>query len=322
MLLAAPTLLTGVAASPGVRAEDAYPVRPIRQVAPYAAGTTNDVLTRILTEYMQRELGQPVVVENRVGAGGNVGIDYVAKAAPDGYTFGSAAVSNLVIAPFIYGRMAYDPQRDLVPVSMIWELPNVAFVAPQHCPARTLQEFIAWAKARPHGINYSSPGAGSTAHLCGALLAARQGYQGTHVSFRGAAQIYPALIANDVQFSIENISGYLPMFREGTLRPLAVTSAERWAGLPDVPTMAEAGVPDFVVTVWVACVAPAGTPQARIDKINATLRRAAADETVQQRFSQVGARVMWTSPEAVTARSEAERPMWRDAVNLSGARIE
>ena len=246
-----------------------WPERLVRIVVPYPAGGSTDVLTRIIAERLKDKLGQTFVIENRPGAGGNIGIDAVAKAEPDGYTVGSATVGHFSINQYLYGKMSWDPDRDLQPVSMTWELPNVAVVPTQHVPAKTLQEFIAWAKGRPDGIFFGSPGVGTTPHLSGALLATRSGYKGTHVPFRGAAATIPAMLAGDVHFAIDNLASYTGIIDSGDMRALAVTSPTRWRTLPNVPTMAEAGVPDFVVTSWAAFVVPKGTPREIIDKISA-----------------------------------------------------
>jgi tripartite-type tricarboxylate transporter receptor subunit TctC len=213
----------------------------------------------------------------QAGAGGNIGTDAIAKAAPDGYTMGPVTVGGWSINQYLYTRLPYDPERDIVPVSMHWELPNVFAVPAQHVPARTLQEFVAWAKQRREGVSYGSPGVGTTPHLSGAMFAGRAGLDAIHVPFRGAAQTIPAMLSGDVTFALDNLASYVPVIQEGRMRALAVTSAERWPTLPEVPTMAEAGVPDFVVTSWCAFAVPRGVPRAIIDRVNAGMREAAED---------------------------------------------
>jgi tripartite-type tricarboxylate transporter receptor subunit TctC len=299
-----------------------WPARTVRIVVPYPPAGSTDVLTRILAEQLQSKLGATIVIENRPGAGGNIGMDVVAKAAPDGYTMGAATIGHFSINQYLYKSMSWDADRDLLPISLTWELPNVAVVSAQHVPARTLQEFIAWAKQKPGGMSYGSPGVGTTPHLSGALLSSRLGIPGEHVPFRGAAQTIPAMLSGDVHFALDNLASYVPVIQEGRMRALAVTSAERWPTLPDIPTMAEAGVPDFVVTSWGAFVFPAGTPRPIVDKVNAALRAVASDESVQRRFLQGGARVLWSTPEDAVARGRNERAMWQEAVRISGARAE
>ena len=214
------------------------------------------------------------MVENKPGASGNIGIDMVAKSPPDGYMIGGATVGHFSINQFLIAKMPFDAEKDLVAPSLTYELPNVAVVAAQHVPAKTLQEFVAWAKARPNGISIGSPGPGTSPHLSGVLFAARTGVNAVHVPFRGAAQTIPAMLSGDVTFAVDNLASYISQIESGAMRALAVTSAQRWPTLPNVPTMAEAGVKDFVVTSWAAYVVPAATP--RGDRRQA-VRRAQGD---------------------------------------------
>lgn len=311
------------AASPASgRAQGTWPERAVRVVVPWPPGGSTDVLARLLSERLAHRLGQPFVAENKPGAGGNIGTDAIAKAAPDGHTMGPVTVGGWTINQYLYARLPYDPDRDIVPVSMHWELPNVFVVPAQHVPARDVSEFIAWAKARPGGVSYGTPGIGTTPHLCGAMFAGRAGLDATHVPFRGAAQTIPALLSGDVTFALDNLASYVPAIRDGRMRALAVTSAERWPTLPEVPTMAEAGLSDFVVTSWCAFAVPRGVAHATIARANAAMREAVADPDLQDRFLRAGARAVWTVPEEVSARVERERPMWREMVRLSGARLE
>src|SRR5689334_9679851 len=282
------TLMRGAAASAALGLAPAlaqtaagWPDHQIRIIVPYPAGGSTDVLFRILAERLKDKLGQSVVVENKPGASGNIGIDQVVKGTPDGYTIGGATVGHFSINQFLIAKMPFDAEKDLVAPSLTYELPNVAVVAAQHVPAKTLQEFIAWAKARPNGISIGSPGPGTTPHLSGVLFAARTGVNAVHVPFRGAAQTIPAMLSGDVTFAVDNLASYISQIESGAMRALAVTSARRWPTLPDVPTMAEAGVKDFVVTSWGAYVVPAGTPQAIVDKISAAHKSLAMDEAMQ-----------------------------------------
>jgi tripartite-type tricarboxylate transporter receptor subunit TctC len=295
-----------------------WPGHPVRLVVPYPAGGSTDVLFRILAERLQDTLGQPFVVENRAGASGNVGVDAVAKSAPDGYTIGGATVGHFSINQFLIAKMPYDAEKDLVVPSLTYELPNVAVVAVQHVPARTLGEFIAWAKARPNGISIGSPGPGTTPHLSGVLFAARTGINAIHVPFRGAAQTIPAMLAGDVNFAVDNLASYISQIESGTMRALAVTSAQRWPTLPNVPTMAEAGVPDFVVTSWAAYVVPIATPPSIVDTIATTHKEIAAEESTQRRFLTAGARLLSSTPAEAAAFAAKETTMWRELVRLSG----
>ena len=192
-----------------------WPDHPIRLVVPYPAGGSTDVLFRILAERLKDKLGQSVVVENKPGASGNIGIDQVAKGAPDGYTIGGATVGHFSINQFLIAKMPFDAEKDLVAPSLVYELPNVAVVAAQHVPAKTLQEFVAWAKARPNGISIGSPGPGTTPHLSGVLFAARTGVNAVHVPFRGAAQTIPAMLSGDVTFAVDNLASYISQIESG-----------------------------------------------------------------------------------------------------------
>jgi tripartite-type tricarboxylate transporter receptor subunit TctC len=303
-------------------AQAPWPGRQVRIIIPWPPAGSTDVLARILAEQLQQRLGQPFVIENRPGAGGNIGADALAKSAPDGYTMGSLTLGAWHINQFLYARLPYDPARDFQPISMHWELPNVFAVPAQHVPATTLREFVAWARARRGGASYGSPGVGTTPHLSGALFSTRLDLEAVHVPFRGAAQTIPAMLSGDVHFAIDNLASYVPVIQEGRMRALAVTSAERFPTLPDVPTMAEAGVPDFVVTSWCAMAFPAGVPRPIVDRASAAIREIQAEPAFQQRFLQTGARAVHSTPEAVTERVARERPMWQEVVRLSGARLE
>jgi tripartite-type tricarboxylate transporter receptor subunit TctC len=299
-----------------------WPDHPVRIIVPYPAGGSTDVLSRLYADSFKDRFGQPFVIENRPGAGGNIGIDLVAKSPADGYTIGAATIGHFAINQFLYARMPFDPERDIVPVSLIYDQPNIAVVASQHVPAKTLPEFIAWAKTRPDGIAYGTPGVGTSPHLSAALFASRTGIKAVHVPFRGAAQTIPAMLAGDVTFAIDNLASYISIIESGQMRALAVTSAERWPTLPNVPTMAEAGQPDFVVTSWAAFVVPTGTPRPMIDKFNAAIKDIAAQPATKARFLQAGARPLSSTPEAALAFAGKEREIWREVVRISGAKAE
>jgi tripartite-type tricarboxylate transporter receptor subunit TctC len=320
------TALGGLAlaglARPALAQGEQWPRQPVRIIVPYPAGGSTDVLTRILAERLKDKLGGTWVVENRPGAGGNVGIDAAAKSDPDGHTIGSATVGHFSINQYLYSRMAYDSDRDFAPVSMTWEMPNVAVIPSEHVPAKTMAEFIAWAKARPDGIFFGSPGVGTTPHLSGALFCTRNGIKGTHVPFRGAAATIPAMLKGDVQLAIDNLASYTGIIESGQMRALAVTSATRWPTLKDVPTMAEAGQNDFVVTSWAAFILPKAAPAPIVQKLSQALQEISKETSVQERFQVAGARVLGSAPEEVTRLAHKERPMWQEMVRVSGAKLE
>jgi len=241
----------------------------------------------------------------------------VTSSAPDGYTIGAATVGHFAINQFLYKDMPFDPQRDMIPASLTWELPNVFVVAVDYVPAKTVAEFIAWAKQKGH-TNFGSPGVGTSPHLSGVLFTKGSGLDAVHVPFRGAAQTIPAMLSGAVDFAIDNLASYVPLIQSGKMRALAVTSAERWPTLPDVPTMGEAGVKDFVVTSWGAFVLPAATPRLIIDNLSGAQKQIAADEAVQKRFLTAGARVLSSTPEQAISFADKERVMWKGVVALSG----
>jgi tripartite-type tricarboxylate transporter receptor subunit TctC len=319
------TLIQGAAATASLglglaptQAQSNWPDHPVRIIVPYPAGGSTDVLFRIIAEHLKDKLGQSFVVENKPGASGNIGIDQVAKGPADGYTIGGATIGHFAINQFLIAKMPYDAEKDLVSPSLMYELPNVAVVAAKHVPAKTLSEFVAWAKARPNGITIGSPGPGTTPHLSGVLFAARTGVNAVHVPFRGAAQTIPAMLSGDVTFAVDNLASYISQIESGAMRALAVTSAQRWPTLPNVPTMAEAGVQDFIVTSWGAYVMASATPPAIVDKLSATHQEIASDEAMQKRFLAAGARLLHSTPAEAKAFAAKEAKMWQEVVRLSG----
>ena len=312
---------TAALAAPA-RAQPSYPDRPVRLVCPYPAGGATDVLTRILADGMRERLRQPVVVENRSGAGGNIGVDVVAKSAPDGYVLGTAPVGNFIINPFLYRSMPYDPMRDLTPVSLAFEVPNVAVVSEKFVPARSMKDFLAWAKAKPGGVVYGTSGVGTSAHLCSELLFKRAGVACTHVPFRSAAQVIPAMLSRDGDLAIDNLASYAGGIQQGQRIARMMTTAERWATMAQVPTMADAVVPDSVVTAWSALIGPAGLPMPVQDRLSAAVQSVAADPAIRQRFLVAGGQALASTPTDARERMDRERPMWKEMVELSGARME
>lgn len=312
---------TGVSFATGAQAQSTWPDHNIRLIIPYPAGGSTDVLARILAERMKDMFNQTFVIENRPGAGGNIGIAALTASAPDGYTIGAATVGHFAINQFLYKDMPYNPERDMIPATLTWELPNVFVVASDHVPAKSIAEFIAWAKQKTK-TNFGSPGVGTSPHLSGVMFVNRTGIDAVHVPFRGAAQTIPAMLSGDVTFAIDNLASYIAQIQSGKMRALAVTSAQRWPTLPDVPTMAEAGQKDFVVTSWAAFVVPAGTPRPIIDRLAAAMKTLAADAELQKRFQVAGARCIASTPEEAIAFAGKERAMWKDVVALSGAKAE
>ena len=313
---------TAIAAFPTAFAQTTHwPEAPVKIIVPFSAGGASDVLTRALAEKLQGRLGQNFVVDNRTGAGGNIGMQAVRGAPADGYTIASATIGTLSINQFLFANLGYDPVRDFEYVSMIWQNCNVFVVAPQHT-AKTVQEFLVWARKQPKGVSYGSAGVGTTPHLAGELFRVRTNLQAVHIPYRGAAQSMPALMAGDTDFAIDNIASYAPLIKSGKVRALAVTAADRWPTMPEVPTMLEAGIRNFVITSWGAFVMPKGTPAAIVAKLSAAIQAIAAEPAMQQRFLDTGARTVATTPQETAAFAERERVKWKEVVQLSGAKIE
>lgn len=320
-LLAAGLFAPAIISSANAQGSD-WPNRPVRMIVPWPPGGSTDVLARLVAEQLSTRLGQSFVIENRPGAGGNIGAEALAKSTADGYTMSPLTLGVWSIANFLYSRLPFDWDKDFQPISMHWELPNVLVAPAAFVPATTAQEFVTWARARPNGVSFGSPGVGTTAQLCGALFCNRQQIDGQHVPFRGAAQIIPAMLSGDLTFAIDNLASYVPVVQEGRMRAFAVTSAERHPALPNVPTMAEVGIPNFQVSSWCAMAFPAGVPRPIIDKASQAMQQIAADPEVKARFLRTGAQVMGSAPEAVMQRALRERPMWQEMVRIAGARLD
>jgi tripartite-type tricarboxylate transporter receptor subunit TctC len=303
-------------------AQATWPTRQVRIVNPFAPGASHDVLVRILGEQLAQRLGQPFVSENRTGAGGAIGSEVAARAPNDGYHIYAATIGTLTINEHLYARLPYDPGRDFVPSTMIWEGANCLFVSAERNPARTLAEFIDWAKAQRRELTFSSAGAGTTPHLAGEMFKARIGVPAQHVPYREGSQRVLDLVSGALDFSVDNVATYTALLREGKLRAIAVASAERWPTVPEVPTMAEAGLADFVVPSWGAFAFPTGTPAAVVAKLAAEVREITADPAVQRRFLAAGGRAVSATPEETARFVLAERQRWGEVVRSAGVRAE
>jgi tripartite-type tricarboxylate transporter receptor subunit TctC len=300
----------------------AWPERPVRLVVPNPPGGSTDVLTRLLAEALRTRLGQPFVVENRPGAGGNIGVGGVAQSPPDGYTVSAATITQYVVNSFLYRQMPFETERDLILASVTWEIANVLIVPAQHVPVRTLEELVAWARARPQGLVLPTPGIGTTSHLLGELFGTRFGIPVTHLPFRGAAEAVPVMLRGDGHFAIDGLASWLPVVRSGQVRTLAITSAERSPLVPETPSFAELGLPEFLLTSWGGFAFPAATPRPIVQRLSESLIAIAADPAMQQRFREAAARIRGTTPEEAMARIARERPQWGELVRISGARAD
>ena len=299
----------------------AYPERPITVVVPYAPGGGNDVLARALAGPMAQSLGQNLVVENRGGAGGSIGTRLVAKAAPDGYTLGLGGTGTLAIDPSLYPNPGYDPRKDFAPVGLIATSPLIVLVN-NEMPAHNMQELIVLAKAQPGKLNYASAGVGSGIHLASVLFAEAAGVELTHVPYKGTGPALTDLLGGHVQIYFSSLPPAIGLVKAGKLRALGVTGLKRSAALPDVPTVAEQGLPGFEAVLHYGLIAPAGTPRPIIDKLNVALRAALKDPEVHRHLAAEGAEPLATSPDEYAADINREETKWRALVKKSGAKAK
>jgi len=298
-----------------------WPNRPIHFVVPFATGGATDVLTRLLCERITSQLAVPCVVDNRGGAGGNIGGAAVAAAAPDGYTYLMSAPGVLAYNKILYRDMPFDPDKDLDPISLFAIQPNVLVVNPV-VPAHSVAELIAYAKANPRKIDYGSGGVGSTSHVATELFKTMAGIEMQHVPYRGTGPELVDLIAGRVQLVLDNLPAILPHIRSGELRALAISTAARSPLLPELPTIAESGLPGFDAASWQMVAAPTGTPAPILDKMSATIKTITADPTFRARLAELGAEALGSTVDEARAYVKAESVKWRAVVIKSGAKAE
>jgi len=308
LLLAAAALGT----APLLQAQS-WPAKPIRLVVPFTPGGSSDILGRAIAQKLQEAWGQPVVIDNIPGAGGSLGADRVAKAAPDGYTLLMGHIGNLAVAPAIYPRLPYDPLRHFAPVAWVASVPNVLVVHPS-VPARTLQELVALARAKPGQLNYGTGGNGSAAHLATEYLKLQSRTFMVHVPYRGTAPAVTDLIAGQIQLVFTGAPAVISFVKSGQLRALAVSSGQRLDALPDVPTVAEQGYPGFEADQWYGVVAPAGTPGEIVHKLNAQINQALATPELRSRLQGEGAIATPATPQAFGALIAREIARWKPVV--------
>ena len=280
-------------------AAQSFPSKPVHIIVPFTPGSVTDIMARSVSERLAAALAQPVVVENRPGAGGTIGTAAVAKAPPDGYTL-AVVSAGYAVAPVIYDKLPYDPARDLVGVIPLANLPSVLFVSPA-LGVRSVQELVAKAKASPGALNFPSAGVGSASHVSAEKFRIATGIDVVHVPLKGAPEMVTETLAGRTQFGLVGISAVLPQVREGRLLALAVSSEQRTAALPEVPTLAEAGVPAAQFDFWIGMLAPAQTPRAVVQRIHSEVARALAEPDVRERLAKLGAEPMPMSPEAFDA---------------------
>ena len=298
-----------------------YPTRPITLVVPYAAGGGNDVMARIVADKMGAALGQPIVVENRGGAGGSIATRQVAHAVPDGYTLGLGGTGTLAIDPTLYPNVGYDPRKDFAPVGLIATSALVVLVNPQ-IPAKSIPELIALAKSEPGKLTYASAGVGSGIHLGAELFAYMAGIKLTHVPYKGSAPALTDLIGGHVAIYFSSLPPAIGLVQDGKVRALAVTGPERSKVFPDLPTVAEAALPGYSAVLHYGIVAPAGVPKPIVEKLAAALRLAIASPDVQQRIAADGAEVLGMTPDEYATDIDREETKWSEIVRRSGAKAE
>jgi tripartite-type tricarboxylate transporter receptor subunit TctC len=303
----------------GAAAAQTYPAKPVRIVVTFPTGGAPDILSRIFSEKAQ--LGQPVVVDNVPGAGGNIGADRVAKAAPDGYLLVMGTVGTHAINGALYAKMPYDMVKDFTPVSLVASTPNL-LVVNNDLPVRTVQDLIAYGRANPNKLSFGSPGIGSSVHVSGELFKSMTGVQMTHIPYKGRQMAIPDLIGGQIQLMFDNMPSALPMAKEGKIRAVAQTSAKRSAAAPDIPTVAESGLPGFEATSWFALFAPAGTPREVVARLNAEVLRVFRLPEVQDRLKQLGLDAVLSSPEELARYQQGEIAKWAKVVKDSGAKAE
>jgi tripartite-type tricarboxylate transporter receptor subunit TctC len=314
------TTLLNTAPAP---AQDAasYPSKPIKFVVTFTPGGPSDILARSVGQKLQQAWGQAVVVDNRPGAGGNIGMDAVAKAAPDGYTLVLGSLGPLVISPFVYAKLPYDPNKDLAPITLAASTWMFVAVHPS-VPATTLQELIALAKSTPEGLTYGSSGNATPSHLGGALFETLSGAKLVHVPYKGSGGSVPALLAGEVQMLIETPPLLIPLANTGKIRLLAAAREDRSPLQPEVPTVAEAGLPGAEVGSWYGFHAPAGTPKAIIDKLHEGIVKALHEPDVRDRLAGLGTEIVGSTPEEYAAYIRAETEKWGGIIRSTGIKVD
>ena len=302
-------------------AQTAFPARTVRILVGYVPGGPNDIIARAIGDKLAQAWEKSVVVENVPGASGNIAGDRVAKAAPDGYTLLLANSSQIVANPSLFDKMSYDPLKDLAPISQVASTPNVLTV-PNDLPVRNVQDLVALVRATPGKYSFGSAGVGTTQHLAGELFKWRAKLDLQHIPYRGASAVITDLLGSRITMFFGNIAPLLPLVREGKLRGLAVTSLDRFAAVPDVPTVAESGFPGFDVVSSFGLMVAAGTPVAVIDKISRDTARVLAQDDLRQRFAEIGVVVIGNSPAEFSAALKAEAVQWAKLIKETGIRAK
>ena len=313
-------LLFAALLAAGLAHAQQWPTKQVRFVVPFAPGGTTDILARLLGQQLSESFGQPFVIDNRAGAGGNIGAAEVAKSAPDGYTIMMGTPGTQAINQFIYTKMPYNTEKDFAPVSFVARVPNVLVVHPS-VPAKSLQDLISHARANPNKLNSASPGAGTTGHLSLELFKKLTGVQIQHVPYKGSGPALNDLIGGQVQMTIDNLPSALPHIQSGKLVALGVTTDQKVAVLPDVPTVASA-VPGYEASSWFVVVAPAGTPEPIVARLSGEIDKLLKKPAVLERMKQLGADPVGGTPQQLARHLASETNKWREVARLSGAKLD
>ncbi|MBY0363564.1 MAG: tripartite tricarboxylate transporter substrate binding protein [Phreatobacter sp.] len=312
-------LIASSLAAPALAQAD-YPTRPVTVIVPQAAGGANDIIGRLVSEKLSEVMGQRFVVENRAGAGGNLGSQAAARSTPDGYTLLVTISASQAINPALYARTGFDPVKDFAPISLLGTVPNVLVVHPAF-EAKSVADLIRLAKDKPGFYQYASAGNGTLNHLVGEMLKSRAGIDLKHIPYRGIAPALSDVIAGHVPISFANLPAAISQIQAGTVRALGVSTLRRNSFVPDVPTIAET-VPGFDAELWIALYAIAGTPQPVVDRLVAATHRALQAPDIKAKFAQQGAEVVTSTPAELAAKLDADLKVWAEIVKASGARIE
>ena len=302
-------------------AQEGWPSRPINYIVPFAPGGTTDVLGRLIAQRLSAVLKTPIVVENKPGAGGNVGSDVAAKAAPDGYTFVGGTISSHAINVSLYPKMPYDPVKSFAPVALIGTLPNV-LVVNNDSPFRTVQDLITAAKAKPNSLLFGSSGSGTSQHLAGELFKTMAGVEMVHVPYKGGGPAIQDLLGGQITMLFENAVAARPLVEAGRLRALAVTSLERASGMTDVPTISESGLKGYEIVSWQAIFAPAGTPQPAVDRIANEVAKMIRDPEFNAKLVSLGVEPSGAGPTELAAFQQAEVAKWARLIKAANVRLE
>ncbi|MGZ5717403.1 MAG: Bug family tripartite tricarboxylate transporter substrate binding protein [Burkholderiales bacterium] len=320
-LMSVAAVLAALVLADAVSAQGAFPAKPIRMIVPFPPGGGTDILSRLVANKLSESAGWQIVVDNRGGAGGNIGLDAAAKAAPDGYTMVMGQTSNLTINPSLYSKLPYDSLRDFTPVSVVASSP-IAFMVMAKAPYRTFKDLIAAGKAKPGEVTFATTGNGTVGHLTGELIQRIAGVRYVHVPYKGSAQAFPDLLGGRIGFFLASLETAIPQMKAGAIRTLAVTSAQRVPVLPDIPTVAESGYPGFETTTWYGILVPKGTPQPIVARLSTEIVKVIESADVRERMAANGGATIKPGPAAFDAQLKSELTKWSRVIREANVKIE